>query len=306
MAHRVKVESSVLHVVFNPVAGRGRAQAALDELVRLLDASGVEHVLHVTTGPGNATEVAAGTPPGATVVAVGGDGTVHEVVTGIVRAEEGAAATSRALAVVPVGSGDDFAHALGLERGDVEGAVATLIRGRRRQVDLGMVNGSPFVNAFSSGFDADVARRLDDAPRFLKGLAAYLYALTISLGSARSVRVRVVLDGIEAPVESALLVAVQNGRRTGGSFPYAPGALLDDGQLDVVIARDLGLLGTIAVLPRVMLGTHLSHPKVALHRVRRAAIEWDRVRNGHADGESAGASQRFDVEVLEGGLTVIA
>lgn len=295
----------MLHVVFNPVAGRGRAQAALDELARLLDAAAVPHVLHVTTGPGHATQLAAETPQGATLVAVGGDGTVHEVVTGMLTSEDGAGPSSRVLGVVPVGSGDDFAHALGLRRGDVAGAVATLLRGRTRTVDVGLVNGSPFVNAFSTGFDADVAHRLDDAPRILKGLAAYLYALTISLGSARSVGVRVSLDGVQTRVGTALLVAVQNGPRTGGSFRYAPDAKPDDGHLDVVIARDLGLFGTLSVLPRVLLGTHLSHPKVSWHRVKSVEIEWTRVRNGHVDGESAGSSQRFDVRVVPARLTVL-
>lgn len=295
----------MLHVVFNPVAGRGRAHAALDELARLLDAAALEHVLHVTTGPGHATELAADTPSGTTIVAVGGDGTVHEVVTGMLSVEEGVHPTSRVLAVVPVGSGDDFAHALGLKRGDVAGAVATLLQGRRRTVDVGLVNGSPFVNAFSTGFDADVAHRLDDVPRFLKGLAAYLYALTISLGSARSVGVSVKLDGIPARVGNALLVAVQNGPRTGGSFTYAPDAKPDDGHLDVVVARDLDLFGTLSLLPRVMLGTHLSHPKVSWHRVKSVEIEWTRVRNGHVDGESAGSSHRFQVEIRAGRLTVL-
>lgn len=295
----------MLHVVFNPVAGRGRARAALEELVRLLEDAGADHSLHVTTDAGHATELAAGTPAGATVVAVGGDGTVHEVVAGLLRAEGGRSVTSRALGVVPVGSGDDFAYALGLRRGDVAAAVRTLLGGHRVRVDLGLVNGIPFANAFSTGFDADVASRLDAAPNFLKGLAAYLYALVISLGSARSMTARVALDGVDAAVGTALLVAAQNGPRTGGSFRYAPAAAPDDGMLDVVVARDLGLLGTLSVLPRVMLGTHLGHPKIELRRARRVEIEWVRPRRAHADGESAGSSKRFVVELLPGALTVI-
>lgn len=295
----------MLQVVFNPVAGRGRASDALDELVRLLEAASVDHVLHITTGPGHASELAAGTPEGATVVAVGGDGTVHEVVVGLLRAEGGAAVTSRALAVVPLGSGDDFAHALGMKRGDVAGAVANLLRGRRRQVDLGKVNGAPFVNAFSTGFDADVAGRVERAPKVLKGLAAYLWALGISLGSARSRPVRVSLDGAVAHDGTALLVAAQNGPRTGGSFVYAPGAQPDDGLIDVLVAKDLGLFGTLGVLPRVMFGTHLKHPKVELHHARHVEIVWEEARSGHADGENAGSSQRFVAELVPGGLSVI-
>jgi len=294
----------VHHVVFNPVAGRGKARASLDDLVRRLDQAGVGHSLHVTTGPGHATELAASSPPGATVVAVGGDGTVHEVVAGLLRAEGGRRVTSRALGVVPVGSGDDFAFALGLSRGDVTGAVARLAAGTRRRVDLAFVNGAPCANAFGTGFDAEVAHRLTLAPRFLKGAAAYLFAVLISLHRVRPVGVEVTLDGERVYAGRSLLVAAQNGPRTGGSYLYSPEAQVDDGLLDVVIAGDLDLAGTLAVLPRVMKGTHLTHPQVYLHRGRSLSVAWSAPRYGHADGESAGRERRFDVELEPGGLTV--
>lgn len=294
------------HVVFNPAAGRGRARAALDDLVRRLDAAGLEHVLHVTTGPGHATALAAASPEGATVVAAGGDGTVHEVVAGLLRAEGGRVVTRRALGVVPVGSGDDFAHALGLVRGDVAGAVARLAAGSWRHVDLAYVNGSPFVNAFGTGFDADVAHRLGSAPQFLKGPAAYLYAVVISLGRARPAGVMVSVDDAVVYRGRSLLVAAQNGPRTGGSYLFSPAARPDDGLLDVVVAGAFGLAGTLAILPRVMRGTHLAHPLVWLHRGRRLRVAWQTPRYGHADGESAGREQAYEVELEPGGLTVVA
>ncbi len=292
--------------MFNPAAGRGRARTALDDLVRLLDAAGIEHALHVTTGPGHATELAAATPVGATIVAVGGDGTVHEVVAGLLRAEGGRAVTCRSLAVVPVGSGDDFAHSLGLARGDVAAAVARLAAGSLRRVDLAYVNGAPFVNAFGTGFDADVAHRLTSAPQFLKGPAAYLYAVLTSLGRARPAGVVVTVDDAVIYRGRSLLVAAQNGPRTGGSFRFSPAASNDDGLLDVVVAGDLSLGGTLALLPRVMRGTHLSHPLVSVHRGRRLTVAWEADRYGHADGESAGRGRSYAVELEPGGLTVVA
>lgn len=294
------------HVVFNPVAGRGAARAALGDLLRLLDAAGLEHALHVTSGPGHATALAADAPPGATVVAAGGDGTVHEVVTGLLCAEGARRVRSRALGVVPLGSGDDFAHALGLARGDVAASVARLAAGERRRVDLAFVNGAPFVNAFGTGFDAHVAHRLSSAPAFLKGPAAYLYAVLSSLGGARPAEAEVRVDGRVVFAGRSLLVAAQNGPRTGGSFRFAPVASVDDGLLDVVVAGDLSTGGTLALLPRVMRGTHLSHPRVALHRGRSLSVEWSVPRYGHADGESAGQGRSYVVELEPGGLTVVA
>ncbi len=300
------VESSVHHVVLNPAAGRGAARSALDEVVRRLSEAGIEHELLVTTGPGHATELAAATPRGATVVAVGGDGTVHEVVAGLLRAEGGRRVTSRTLAVVPLGSGDDFAYALGFPRGDVAAAVARLAGAERRQVDLAFVNGAPCVNAFGTGFDADVAHRLTKAPRVLKGMAAYLYAVAISLGRARPAEAEVKVDGEVAYRGRSLLIGAQNGPRTGGSFMYSPEARNDDGLLDVVIAGDLDLARTLALLPQVMRGTHLGHPRVTLLRGQRLSVAWEIARYGHADGEGAGHRRDFEVDLEPGGLAVVA
>jgi YegS/Rv2252/BmrU family lipid kinase len=294
----------VHHVVFNPVAGRGRARAALDEVVRLLGSAGVEHVLHVTTGPGHATELAAATEPGSVVVAMGGDGTVHEVVAGLLAAEDGWRVTQRTLGVVPVGSGDDYAFAHGLASGDLPGAVGRLTSGSVRRADLAFVNGAPCVNAFGTGFDAEVAHRLTLAPRFLKGAAAYLYAVLISLHKIRPVGVTVELDGQTVYEGPSLIVAAQNGPRTGGSYLYSPEARVDDGLLDVVLAGDMGLASTLGLMPKVMKGRHLSDPQVHLHRGRHLVVTWDTPRYGHADGESAGRTTCFEVALEPAALPV--
>src|SRR5690606_37335380 len=169
---RLQSGATVLYLIYNPVAGRGRAPAALAHATRLLDAAHADYVIHQTDGPGHATELAMAAPPGATIVAVGGDGTVHQVVKGLVVA----GSPGHVLGVLPVGSGDDFAFALGLDRHDMAGAVARLLAHETARIDLPTVNGEPFVNALGVGFDAEVAHRLSSAPSFLKGLAAYLYA----------------------------------------------------------------------------------------------------------------------------------
>jgi len=297
--------ASVLHLIYNPVAGRGRAPAELSKALGLLDAARIDYRLYTSNAPGHATDLAAATPPGAVVVAVGGDGTVHEVVRGMVSADAGPFSQRRTLGVLPVGSGDDFAFAIGLDRRDIAAAVDRLVTPRPRQIDLGWVNGEPFVNAHSVGFDAEVAARLMRAPRLLKGLAAYLYATLVTLGRSRPVPVRVCLDGRLVHDGPALLVAAQNGPRTGGSFMYAPGARNDDGLLDVVIAGDLSLPGTVALLPQVMRGTHLGHPKVQLLRCQSLLLEWSRPRHAHAEGEPLPLTSRHEVSVQPGGLSVL-
>lgn len=300
--------ASVLQLIYNPTAGRGRAPASLRTVLRLLDQAGATYELQTSTGPGHATELAAATPPSALVVAVGGDGTVHEVVRGLVLAESGSRlpiAERRTLGVLPIGSGDDFAFAIGLRRNDLTAAVARLLDPRPQAIDLGWVNGKPFVNALGIGFDAEVADRLERAPAFLKGLAAYLYAVLISLGRSRPTPVRVLADGLEVYNGRSLLVAAQNGPRTGGSFLFAPAARNDDGLLDVVVAGDISLAGTLALLPRVMRGAHLGHPQVEMVSCRSLTLEWSDPRHAHTEGEPLGAHKNYEVSVEPAGLMVL-
>lgn len=254
-----------------------------------------------TDGPGHATSLAAGTPAGSTVVAVGGDGTIHEVVKGLV--SDGA--PERALGILPVGSGDDFAFALGLDRHDMHGAVARILANQPMTVDLPLVNGEPFVNALGVGFDAEVAYRLASAPRVLKGLGAYLYAVMVSLGRLRSVDVTVTVDDVDVYQGAALLVSTQNGPRTGGSFLYAPAARIDDGRVDVVVAGELGVLSTFRLMPKVMRGRHLSDPHVRTFTGRTVRLRWSEPRHAHADGESLGLGMEYTVSVLPGALRVL-
>jgi diacylglycerol kinase (ATP) len=293
----------VLHLIVNPTAGGGRALARLDGIVAALEAGGAGVVVHTTTGASAARALVATLPEHATAVAVGGDGTVHAVMRACLEHD-------RRLGVLPFGSGDDFAHALGIGRTHLDGAVRALLDGFERRVDVGTVNGEPFVNAFGTGFDADVARRILAAPPALGGLARYLYGVMSALRDFRLADV--VLDmttpdgGSARFAGPALLVAVQNGPRTGGSFRFAPGARLDDGVLDVVVAGDFGRLGTLAILPRVMRGRHLDHPRV--HRFAATSVDvcWSTPVAGHAEGEAVPAARDFRVRLLPAALRVVA
>jgi len=296
-----------LQLVFNPTAGKGRARRALALVTAFLDARRVPYDLHSTDAPGHATELAAATPRGSTVVALGGDGTVHQVVKGLLRKGTPADRTrGRVLGILPLGSGDDFAFSLGMDRQDLHGALERLVAGGTRNVDLAFVNGEPFLNAFGTGFDADVAQRVRTSPKFLPGLAGYLYSVFMTLAVLDCPPAQVRVDGLLVHDGPALLIGVQNGPRTGGSFLFAPAAVNDDGLLDVVIGDRLTRLGTVQLLPLVMRGQHVGHPAVALHRGRSLRIDWESARPGHADGEALPLSASYEVELLPAALTVIA
>lgn len=291
----------MLKLIYNPLAGRGRAPRALEQVSAALRAAGAEFETTVTETPGHATEVAAATPPGTLIVAIGGDGTVHEVVAGMWRA----GLDERTLALVPVGSGDDFAFANGIDRRDLAAAVQRVLYGTPVKVDLPFVNGAPFVNSLGVGFDAEVGARFRRSPRFLKGLAGYLYATFASLSRLDTSEVEVVADGRLVYSGRSLLVATQNGPRTGGSFVFAPDAVVDDGWLDVVIAGDFNVTSTLALLPKVMKGAHVGHPKVALVRCQELRQRWESPRHAHTEGELMPKTSEFHVTLRPGALTVL-
>ncbi len=296
------------HIIFNPVAGKGRASAALSLTLEFLSNHGIKYQLHTTRGPSHATALAAATPPKSTVIALGGDGTVHEVVRGFLSGAPDEAADrtqGRTLGLVPVGSGDDFAFSLGLERGDIAPALERIATGATRLIDLGFVGDEPFVNAVGVGFDAEVAHLVMTSPKLFKGPAAYFYGVVAALGGLSPARVTVRIDGRQVYQGASLLVACQNGPRTGGSFYFAPTARNDDGLLDVLVAGAFGRAGALRILPKVMKGAHLTDPRVWLFQGREVELAWERPQRAHAEGEALAPRSNYHISLQPRALRVI-
>lgn len=291
------------HLIVNPSAGRGRGLVHLDAVIEALTADGRPLEVLRSETAGHARSLVDAVPAGGTVVAMGGDGTVHELLPACL-------ARDLRLGVVPCGSGDDFAFALGIPRDDPFAAVATILAGHERRVDVGVVDGHPFVNTFGSGFDADVARRVLAAPHYLNGLGRYLYGIVTAMRDFSLATVRVEVedaDGRRTAFEGpALMVAVQNGPRAGGSFLLAPGASVEDGLLDIVVAGAFGRLGTLGILPKLMRGAHIGHPKVSRFPARAVTLTWSRPMPVQMEGEIQPPRARFEVELRPRALRVLA
>lgn len=231
---------------------------------------------------------------------MGGDGTVNEVVNGLMRS--GARA---ALGVLACGSGDDFAA--NLPDGD---AVARLVAGRVRRYDAGRIEAHGvryFANGMDIGFGARGAANVARVPRALGGFGAYLGALALTLVRYPRARVRVTLDG-GPPLEVATaMIAVMNGPRFGGGFRLCPQARPDDGALDVLIADALGRAEILALVPKLLRGTHVGHPRLRLARARRVLVESDSPLEYEADGElPPEPARRIAIELLPAALPVLA
>lgn len=287
------------YLVVNPVAGRGRALALLESVHHFFESEGLPLSTFFTKRPTHATDLVRALPKDAVVLSLGGDGTLHEIAAACLY-------TERTVGILPAGSGDDFAHALRIPRNDLAAALRLVRDGHWRRFDTGRVNGETFVNAFGVGFDADVAYGVRQAPTLLRERGAYLYTVLATLRRLQNVLVTVTVDGAAMFRGPALLVAVQNGERTGGSFRFAPHAEPDDGLLEVIVAAHFGRVGTLRILPRVLAGTHLGHPQVFTYRGRDIVLEWAAARPGHMEGELLEPSLTFHVQVQPQSLRVFA
>ena len=285
------------HLVLNPAAGKGRSGGHISLVSRFLEGRGVSPVWHPTEGPGHAGEIVRGLPAGVPVVAVGGDGTVHEVAASCV-------GTDRVMGVLPAGSGNDYVKALGTGT-DMRRALEVLLAGRVRAVDAGEVNGIPFNNGLGVGFDAEVAAGVSEAPAYLGGAGGYTWSVGRLLWGFRCHEAGLVLDG-EAIEANTILVAAALGTTYGSMFRLAPEAVLDDGLFDVIWSAEVSRAEVLRLIPAALRGTLGRHPKVHVARAREVALDLSEEVPAHVDGEMLDPTRRFRARVLPGALRVVA
>jgi diacylglycerol kinase (ATP) len=291
-------------VIVNPIAGSGRA-ARLLPWIRERLALRPDAQLHITSAPGDAEELAARAAEGGSdrIVAVGGDGTVQELVNGCLRERSNAA-----IGIVPVGSGNDLARSLDLPADPAEAWTVAIGRATRRIDAAAAVNGDGrrrwFVSAGGIGFDAQVAAAMATRRGWQSGRVGYLLTTLSELRRFDNRRLRIVLDG--EPLERrVLLVAIANGPYYGGGMRIAPDAAPDDGWLDLCVVGDISRLTAIRELPNLYRGTHVRNPAISMHRARSVEVDGDGRTRAHLDGEPFG-SLPLRVEVRPGALEVAA
>ena len=288
-------------LVVNPEAGKGLGREMGPAIGRYLTELGLPVQIFNSSGPGDVQRTVrkamAGLPP--VVIAAGGDGTVHEAVNGWMQAGGGAP-----LAVIPVGTGNDFAKMLQASH-DWRESCWRVKRGDTRRVDVGRCNDYYFANGLGIGFDAQVALEANGI-RWIRGNAVYGLALAkiLLLRYGRPV-VRVRHDGEEFETDITLLT-INNGAVEGGAFVMAPDAEIDDGLFDVVVAKGMGRIGILQLLPQVLKGQHMNHPKVMKFRTAKLTVESDEPLPVHADGElHYTGPTKLEIEVLPKRLEVI-
>jgi len=256
--------------VINPAAGRGRARKLVPAVQTALAGSTLDVEVHVSASPEDARVTALDAlSRDRGVIACGGDGTVSELAALVADARG-------ALAIVPTGSGNDFARHLGIPRGDVAAAVAAIERGAMTAVDLGRATDADgtktwFTTVANAGFDAE-ANRWANSVTWTSGNPLYVLAVLRTLRTYRPTRLRVTVDG-RARVMAAWLVAVANTRTYASGMMIAPDAAVDDGLLDVCVVGDVSRPDFLRTFPSVYRGGHVHNPQVTIRRGAQITIE---------------------------------
>ncbi len=252
--------------VINPVAGRRRAVQWIPFIEETSKEQGHRATVYVTNKPGDGISKAieAISEGCNTVIAVGGDGTVNEVVNGV-------GDKDITVGVIPAGSGNDFARTLGMPL-DLAEAMHCILQGKRKSIDIGTVNGERFVNVASVGFDARVVMETNGIKHRIKGPLAYVIGVFKALATYKPYDME--LDtGHGIMKKRAVLIAVANGIFYGGGMKVAPDAILDDGLFDVCLVEGISRLRILRLFPLIYSGRHLLRKEVEYFRAREIRID---------------------------------
>ena len=290
------------HVILNPAAGRGAARRVEAAVARAFRVQGWAVDIVRTERPGQGEELAAAAARNGAkhVVAVGGDGTVHEVANGLLKSDRDAA-----LGVVPIGSGNDFAKLVGVYRHDPVRAVARLVTAHSRRFDAGRVFDEWFVNSVGFGFGPAVVKTRN-AMHQLRGFLSYLVPVVTTFFRFEPPVFDVAAPGFRER-GYMMMIEVCNGTTAGGSYRFAPDADPADGKLDVCLIRRVSLPRFLLAIPRVMRGTHVTMREVALIKTAKLVVRSpEEPLVLHVDGELREPGvHECSVELEHGKLNVL-
>ncbi|HEY0100056.1 MAG TPA: diacylglycerol kinase family protein [Pyrinomonadaceae bacterium] len=276
-------------LIINPVSGTDSAPDHLQTINERLRAAFGEMDIVMTVGAGDASaaaEAAAASGVYDQLFVAGGDGTLNEVVNGVARVAGGFERITFGL--VPLGTGNDFASALGLPE-EIEAAIEILLRGRTVMCDVGALGDRRFVNVSAGGFIAEVSDAVNPQLKTVAGKLAYLVGGAQVLFDYEPVGAQVRSTGEDGRVSERKLdvqmFAVCNSRMVGGGRLIAPHAYVDDGLLDVCLVEAMPVIEFIGLLTSVSAGEHLTDERVSYFRARSLELSFARTIKVNTDGE---------------------
>ncbi|OGO27998.1 MAG: hypothetical protein A2136_06065 [Chloroflexi bacterium RBG_16_54_11] len=300
-------------IILNPAAGNGNGAKALPQIEQLLKQQGVDFDLVRTRQEGHAIELSrqAVAEGRRGVVAAGGDGTVNEVINGLMQCKQ-VGLPIPPMGVLSVGRGNDFAGSMGIPT-DIEGGVQALLADHRRVIDIGRVAGGRypegryFGNCVGVGFDAITTIEVHKLPRW-GGFAGFMAAVLKTVFLYNKAPMATTVYDEETLTQRSLLISVMNGRRLGGGFLMAPDSLPDDGLFDLCIAEQMSSFEVIMMIPHFTKGDQTTQAKIKTGRARHISISaLDGPLPAQTDGEIICVDgRRLEINVLPHELEIIS
>jgi len=284
--------------IINPAAGKGNAYKYADEIKKHFDSTNEPYIIEYTKGPDDATKIAQKyvTTDQYRVYAIGGDGTLNEVLNGVV-------GSSSSLAVIPSGSGNDFHRNLDVT--DDSNLLLRTINGVEKHIDIGNVNGRYFLNVSSVGLDATVvhnAKHFKKLP-FFNGRAAYFTSVIYTLFKFKSFTSKLRIDNTEHSMETSMM-AVANGKYYGGGIKIAPFAQIDDGFFDIYHVKKLNALKALTLFPSLLKAKHHTLKEVDYFKAKTVKIHSKENFLLSIDGEIV-ETKEASFDIVSNGLKII-
>ena len=293
-------------ILINPHAAGGRARKLKHPIQAWCDALPAQSEQPQIAMPESieiALALVSALPHRTRVVVVGGDGTLNQMLPALLQG-------GHEVGLVPYGSGNDCARAWGLHRLSWQQALAHALRARSSSIDVGRIELDNkaiqyFHSSLAVGFDASVGNRALAGPQFLRGLPRYLLATLRELVHLKNWLLKVKIDGLLIHEGATLLASALNTPTYGGGMPAVPHALINDGQLNLLIGGSFNRLQTLFMLPRLLFGKHLDCPRIQCYAFTNATIVCTALVPVAADGETLGFSSHVQVTCLPNALQVV-
>lgn len=289
--------------IVNATAGRGKTGKKINKLITSVNKHKLDFEVELTKAPKHAIQLAKEAIKKGfhNIISVGGDGTLNEVVNGVMLSGKSDEVN---IGIIPEGGGNDFAANFKLSS-NIEKAVDILQKFNTRKIDVGKIEDKYFVNALGIGFDARVAM-ISNKLKHLNGLPRYLVAVLKALISLKMVEAEIKIDTCTLN-DPFLLLSIGNGMSTGGGFLLTPEARVDDGLLDICFINKINRKRILSLLPSTIKGKHLKEPEVVLHQSRKIEITTNKPLPIYYDGELPKLKDplHFIIELLPKKLNLI-
>jgi len=285
--------------IVNPVAGKGKSLQFISEIKNLFAKSDTSHIIEITKYPGHATEIARKhvSEGKCRLYSVGGDGTLNEIVNGMVGSDS-------SLAIIPCGSGNDFIKSI-TDNLNIKNILEKSVHGGEKLIDLAKVGSQYFLNISSIGFDAEVLLNVNKIKKlpFITGRMAYILGVITTIFKYSHNFLKISIDEQHMEAKS-LLIAVANGRYYGGGMLAAPEAQIDDGLFDICLIRNMSKVKILKFFPKFIKGQHGKIAGVSFYRGKRVEIVCDGEVAMNIDGEVAKTS-RTVFEIIQNGIKIV-